>query len=96
MTERELRLRVQGWQYSRRAIVRDNTLYMEIARASCSHCSTCSGRIRTVESRLLGSDTPWRFVNLNGSIHLAVEPQQMPASVGNYMSGLLGLQISES
>lgn len=95
MTEKELRLRVQGWRYARRARVENNTLYVEIALASCSHCSICSSRIRTVESRLLGKDTPWRFVHLNSSIHLAVEPKQMPANVGNYMSDLLGFQISE-
>ena len=94
-TERKFRLRVGGWRYARRARVENNTLYMELALASCSHCSTCSNRIRTVESRLQGKDTPWRLVHLDGGLYLAVEPREMPASVGNYMSDLLGLQISE-
>ena len=95
VTERKFRLRVDGWRYSRRAIVKGNALYMEVAMSSCSHCSTCSNRIRTVESRLQGSDTPWSFENFNGGLYLVVVPKQMPADVGNYMSDLLGLSISE-
>ncbi len=95
VTERKFRLRVDGWRYARRAMVKGNALYTEIALSSCSHCSTCSNRIRTVESRLQGSDTLWSFQNSDGGLYLVVEPGQMPADVGNYMSGLLGLRISE-
>lgn len=96
MAERELHLRVEGWRYARHAMIQANTLYMEVARISCNHCPTCSNRIRTIESRLQGADTPWRFVFLNGGQYLAVEPKQMPTSVGGFLSSLLGLQISES
>ena len=96
MHERELRLRVEGWSNSRHAVVRGNTLMIEVARVRCNHCPTCSHRIQTIESRLRGAGTPWRFVNLNGGTYLAVEPEQIPAKVGNYLSGLLGLRVSES
>ncbi|OGN33188.1 MAG: hypothetical protein A3F98_03915 [Candidatus Yanofskybacteria bacterium RIFCSPLOWO2_12_FULL_41_8] len=96
MANREFRLRVEGWRYSRHAMIQANTLLMEVARMACSHCPTCSNRIRTLESRLQGNGTSWRFVNLNGGVYLAVEPKQMPATVGDYLSGLIGLQISES
>ena len=95
VTERKFRLYVSGWRYSRRAMVRGNTLFMEIALSSCSHCPTCSNRIRTVESRLQGSDTLWKFQHFDGGLYLVVAPKQMPADVGNYMSDLLGLRISE-
>ncbi len=94
MPSMDTRLWVSGWHNSRHAMVKENTLYMEIARTRCNHCPTCSGRIRMVESRLQGSATPWRFVHLDGGMYLAVEPTQMPAEVGNYFSNLLGLQIS--
>ena len=96
MHERQLRLRVDGWRYARHAMVRGNTLLMEVAREACSHCPTCSRRIQTIESRLKGAGTPWRFVFLNGGQYLAVEPEQMPTSVGDYFGSLLGLRVSES
>ena len=96
MAHREFRLRVAGWTYSRHAMVKGNTLFVEVAREACSHCPTCSTRIRTIESRLHGAGTPWRFTNLNGGTYLAVEPEQMPEKVGDYLGGLLGLRISES
>lgn len=96
MAERQLRLRVEGWANSRHAMVRGNTLYMEVARVACNHCPTCSFRIRTIESRLQGSATPWRFVFMDGGQYLAVEPEQVPTSVGRFLTNLLGLRISES
>jgi len=96
MAERRFYLRVEGWRYARHAMIRANTLFMEVARVACSHCPTCSHRIQTVESRLRSAGVPWRFVHLDGGMYLAVEPEQMPATVGNYLSGLLGLQVSES
>ena len=96
MAKRELRLRVEGWQHSRHVMIQDKVLYMEVARTACHHCPTCSYRIETITSRLQGCKTPWRYVHLDGGMYLAVEPEQVPAKVGTYLSELLGLRVSES
>ena len=45
-------VKVRDWSRPRLVENRGNAVAMEVARISCSHCSTCSSRIETVAARV--------------------------------------------
>ncbi len=50
----QFRAKVGGWMYPRLVVLEKGQVTMEVARISCSHCPTCSGRINYVQNRLNG------------------------------------------
>jgi len=89
------RVRVAGWQNSRQVSFRGNSVAMEVARISCSHCATCAGRIHYVENALRGEGK--RDYVGGGVIVSLPYPETLaktPGVAAGFLSGKLGLSIS--
>lgn len=99
--ERTQLLQVEGWSNSRYAQIQGNLILFEVMSLGCG-CGTCLRRLDAVKDRMKTADVrSWRTVELEipergfvPSVILAVEPKEMPAQMDNYLSDLLGLQIS--
>lgn len=94
----EKNLRVRGWSNTRFSGIEHNLILFEVMWLGCD-CATCRERVRVIVERLTRRAVPWqlhqRMLRENApSIILSVEPQQLPARVDDYLSQLLGLQIS--
>lgn len=101
MDNRTVRLRVDGWSNPRFGRVEGNLVMFEVMWYGCA-CSTCLARLEAVMNRLTGSDVKWTvqdvFIPERGGVPsavLVVEPTEVPKKVDTFLSGLLGLQISE-
>lgn len=102
MDDRTIRLRVDGWSNPRFARVEGNLIMFEVMWYGCA-CPTCMRRLETVKSRLSEqTDVRWTVLDIaiperDGlpSAVLMVEPAEVPEKVDTFLSGLLGLQISE-
>ncbi len=99
--ERTELLKVEGWSNPRFGQIQGNLILFEVMWLGCS-CATCFGRLRAVKNRMETADVKsWRTVELEipergfvPSVILEVEPKEIPTRIDNYLSDLLGLQIS--
>src|SRR3989344_1559706 len=98
---RTVRLKVDGWSNARFGHVEGNLIVFEVMWLGCA-CSTCFARLNAVMNRMKDSDVKWQVRNVpiperegTTSTILMVEPKEMPEREDNYLSDLLGLQISE-
>jgi len=97
-----VRLAVDGWSNVRFGHIDEKVIMFEVMLLACS-CSTCFGRLDTVLSRMKEADVRWGKAvvhipereDCGPSVVLWVEPKEMPEKVGDYLSTLLGLRISE-
>ncbi len=101
MDIRTVRLRVDGWSNARFGRVEGNLVMFEVMSWGCA-CSTCLARLDTVMNRMSDSDIKWKVQDIaipeRGGVPsavLVVEPKEIPEKVDAFLSGLLGLQISE-
>lgn len=101
MDSRTVRLRVDGWSNARYGHVEGNLIGFEVMSLACG-CPTCFARLDAVIDRMQNADAVWRIAEMAipergmaPSVVLLVEPKEMPERVDTFLSGLLGLQISE-
>ncbi|MCX6712824.1 MAG: hypothetical protein NTY66_01300 [Candidatus Vogelbacteria bacterium] len=65
-TVKSLRVVVEDWSRSRLVENRGDSVAMEVARFSCSHCPTCSNRMDMVSSRVHRHGLAVRWENVRG------------------------------
>ena len=96
MEEQHLKVRVAGWRYPRHVVVREDTVAMEIARTHCSHCPTCSSRIRHCESALTGKEFERQSAGGGEYFILAypAEDNRDPQSIATFLAESLRLGIT--
>lgn len=101
MDIRTVRLRVDGWSNARFGRVEGNLIGFEVMSLACA-CPTCFKRLTTVMNRMQSADVTWHTQvlpiperGMEPSFVLMVEPKEIPEKVDAFLSGLLGLQISE-
>jgi|GEM_PF-4912536 hypothetical protein len=95
MPEHGFRVWVGGWRNSRQVSFDRDKVAIEVARISCSHCTTCSGRIHYVENALRGEGE--RSYVGGGVIVSLPYPESLaktPAVAAAFLSGKLGLSVS--
>jgi hypothetical protein len=93
---------VNGWGNARFGRIEDNFVAFEVMCNACA-CPTCFARLEAVTDRLANSDTKWTVQDLYiperggaSSAVLVIEPKEIPEKIDVFLSGLLGLQISEA
>lgn len=86
---------VSGWSRDRLVEVRGEKVAMEIARISCSHCSTCSDRMNTVTSRIhrAGLNVEWEQREGGKMIVITLPKATDPVE---HLRNVLGLRISRA
>lgn len=97
-----IHLAVDGWSNIRFGCVEGNLIGFEVMLLACG-CPTCFGRLDAVRNRMKETDVKWETAvvripqrgNQGDSVVLWVEPKEMPETIGDYLSNLLGLRIVE-
>ncbi len=97
-----VRLAVDGWSNMRFGCIEGNLIGFEVMLLACG-CPACFGRLDAVRNRMKDADVKWEIAVVSipqrgdrgDSIVLWVEPKEKVEKIGDYLSSLLGLRISE-
>jgi hypothetical protein len=84
---------VEDWSRNRLVEFRKGAIAMEIARISCSHCSTCSKRMETVSRRVHDAGLKVDWERRDGGCLIGI-PLPKTADPIEHLRKVLGLRIT--
>jgi hypothetical protein len=84
---------VAGWSRTREVTVENGEIALEVARISCSHCATCSGRLQAIRQRVgRESREDYRGGGVLVILSYPATEEQTPEAAAKFLAGKIGLR----